>query len=153
MATGNRISIARVDDRTGDDASRSSTAAKLLNLSGAPTDLPVDLARSTTQSLEAYRSYLAGVDRLNRWDLAGAERDLNRAVALDTTFGLAYYKLALTRGWLVGQEDSVADRAIVRATAHSSNLPSTTARSSTPTAPSSRASTPRPGHQRLIDRD
>ena len=125
VATGSRISIARVDDRSGDDARPifDQLAAKLLNLSGAPTDLPVDLARSTTQSLEAYRSYLAGVDRLNRWDLAGAERDLNRAVALDTTFGLAYYKLALTRGWLVGQEDSVADRAIVRATAHSSNLP------------------------------
>ncbi len=125
VATGNRISIARVDDRTGDDARPlfDQLAAKLLNLSGAPTDLPVDLARSTTQSLEAYRSYLAGVGRLNRWDLAGAERDLNRAVALDTTFGLAYYKLALTRGWLVGQEDSVADRAIVRATAHSSSLP------------------------------
>jgi eukaryotic-like serine/threonine-protein kinase len=125
VATGSRISIAQVDDRTGDDARPlfDQLAAKLLNLSGAPTDLPVDLARSTTQSLEAYRSYLAGVGRLNRWDLAGAERDLNRAVALDTTFGLAYYKLALTRGWLVGQEDSVADRAIVRATAHSSNLP------------------------------
>ena len=125
VATGNRISIARVDDRTGDDARPlfDQLAAKLLNLSGAPTDLPVDLARSTTQSLEAYRSYLSGVGRLNRWELGGAERDLNRAVALDTTFGLAYYKLALTRGWIVGMGDSVADRAIVRATAHSSNLP------------------------------
>ena len=125
VATGARISIARVDDHSGEDARPlfDQLAAKLLNLSGAPTDLPVDLARSTTQSLEAYRSYLAGMDRLNRWDLAGAERDLRRAVALDTTFGLAYYKLALTRGWLVGQEDSVADRAIVRATAHSGNLP------------------------------
>jgi serine/threonine-protein kinase len=125
VATGARISIARVDDQSGEDARPlfDQLAAKLLNLSGAPTDLPVDVARSTTQSLEAYRSYLAGMDRLNRWDLAGAERDLRRAVALDTTFGLAYYKLALTRGWLVGQEDSVADRAIVRATAHSANLP------------------------------
>jgi eukaryotic-like serine/threonine-protein kinase len=125
VATGDRVSIAQVDDRTGEDARPlfDRLAAKLLNLSGAPTNLPVNLAGSTTQSLEAYRSYLAGVDRLNRWDLAGAERDLNRAVALDTTFGLAYYKLALTRGWLVGEEDSVADRAIVRATAHSSNLP------------------------------
>ena len=125
VATGARISIARVDDRTGEDARPlyDRLAAQLLNLSGAPTDLPVGLARSTTQSLEAYRSYLAGMDRLNRWDLAGAERELQQAVALDTTFGLAYYKLALTRGWLAGQEDSVADRAIVRATAHSGNLP------------------------------
>lgn len=125
VASGARISVAQVDDRTGEDARPlfDELAAKLLDLSGAPTDLPVGLARSTTQSLEAYRNYLAGVERLNRWDLTGAERDLRRAVAIDTTFGLAYYKLALTRGWLVGTEDSVADRAIVRATAHSANLP------------------------------
>ena len=47
------------------------------------------------------------MEHLNRWDLAGAQRDLERAIALDTTFGLAYYKLALTRGWVVGTEDSV----------------------------------------------
>ncbi|MDQ2673226.1 MAG: serine/threonine-protein kinase, partial [Chloroflexota bacterium] len=84
VATGARISIARVDDRSGEDARPlfDQLAAQLLNLSGAPTDLPVSLARSTTQSLEAYRSYLAGVDRLNRWDLAGAERDLRRAVSI-----------------------------------------------------------------------
>ncbi len=125
VASGARISVARVDDRTGEDARPlfDELAAKLLDLSGAPTDLPVGLARSTTQSLAAYRSYLAGVDRLNRWDLTGAERDLRRAVAIDTTFGLADYTLALTRGWLVGTEDSVADRAIIRATAHSGNLP------------------------------
>jgi eukaryotic-like serine/threonine-protein kinase len=125
VATGNRISVAQVDDLSGEDARPlfDRLAAKLLDLSGAPTDLPVGLARSTTQSLEAYRAYLAGVDRLNRWDLAGAERDLNRALAIDTTFGLAYYKLAITRGWLVSANDSVADRAIMRATAYSGNLP------------------------------
>ena len=30
-----------------------------------------------------------------------------RAIAIDTTFGLAYYKLALTRGWMAGTEDSI----------------------------------------------
>ncbi len=125
VATGTRISVARVDDRTGEDARPlfDQLAADLLDLSGAPTNLPVGLARSTSQSLEAYRAYLAGVDQLNRWDLAGAERDLRRALEMDTTFGLAYYKLALTRGWLSGINDSVADHAIVRATAHSGNLP------------------------------
>ena len=125
VASGARVSVARVDDRAGEDARTlfDQLAAKLLDLSGAPTDLPVGLARSTSQSLEAYRAYLAGVDRLNRWDLAGAERDLSRALAIDSSFGLAYYKLALTRGWLVGTDDSVADRAIVRATALSARLP------------------------------
>ena len=98
-------------------------AAKLLDLSGAPNEIRIGLARSTTQSLEAFRAYLRGVEHLNRWDLAGAQRDLERAIALDTTFGLAYYKLALTRGWVGGTEDSVGRRAIRRATTFSGNLP------------------------------
>jgi tetratricopeptide (TPR) repeat protein len=125
VASGTRVDVARVDDRPGEDVRPlfDQLATKLLNLSGAPEEIRIGLARSTTQSLEAYRAYLTGVDHLNRWDLAGAERDLGRALAIDTTFGLAYYKLALTRGWLVGIEDSIADRAIVRAVNYSANLP------------------------------
>ena len=125
VASGNRVDVARVDDRTGADVRPlfDQLAAKLLDLSGAPNEVQIGLARSTTASLEAYRAYLTGVEQLNRWDLAGAERDLQRAIQLDTTFGLAYYKLALTRGWLVGIGDSTADAAIVRATAYSGNLP------------------------------
>ena len=125
VASGKRVDVAQVDDRAGDDVRPvfDQLAAKLLDLSGAPNEVPIGLARSTTASLEAYRAYLAGVEQLNRWDLGGAQRDLQRAIQLDTTFGLAYYKLALTRGWLVGINDSIADAAIVRATAYSSNLP------------------------------
>jgi tetratricopeptide (TPR) repeat protein len=125
VATGNRVDVARVDDRSGADVRPlfDQLAAKLLDLSGAPNEVRVGLARSTTASLEAYRAYLSGVEQLNRWDLARAERDLERAIQIDTTFGLAYYKLALTRGWLVGTVDSIADASIVRATAHSANLP------------------------------
>ncbi|MGH7536439.1 MAG: hypothetical protein ACREMG_12800, partial [Gemmatimonadales bacterium] len=125
VATGNRLDVARVDDRPGADVRPlfDQLAVKLLNLSGAPNEVRVGLARATTASLEAYRSYLGGIEQLNRWDLAGAERELERAIALDTTFGLAYFKLALTRGWLVGTEDSIADRAIARATVYSGNLP------------------------------
>jgi serine/threonine-protein kinase len=125
VATGKRVDVARVDDRPGSDVRPlfDALAAKLLDLSGAPNELRIGLARSTTQSLEAFRAYLTGVEQLNRWDLAGAEQNLQRALALDTTFGLAYYKLALTRGWMVGTEDSIADRAIRRATTYSTNLP------------------------------
>jgi tetratricopeptide (TPR) repeat protein len=98
-------------------------AAKLLDLSGAPNEIRIGVARATTGSLEAFRAYLRGVDQLNRWDLAGAKRDLERAIALDSTFGLAYYKLALTRGWMAGTEDSVSDRLMLRATTYSANLP------------------------------
>ncbi len=125
VATGERVEVAQVDDETGEDVRPvfDQLAARLLDLSGAPNEVEVGLARSTTQSLAAYRAYLAGLEQLSRWDLAGAERELGRAVAIDSAFGLAYYKLALTRGWLVGTDDSIADRAIVRATTHSANLP------------------------------
>jgi serine/threonine protein kinase/tetratricopeptide (TPR) repeat protein len=125
VANGSRLDVTRVDDRSGEDVRPlfDQLALKLLDLSGAPNEIPVGLARSTTPSLEAYRAYLVGVEHLNRWDLSRAERELERAVSIDTTFGLAYYKLALTRGWLVGMEDSVADWATVRATAYSANLP------------------------------
>ena len=125
VATGARVDVARVDDRAGADVRPlfDELAGKLLDLSGAPNELRIGLARSTTASLEAYRAYLAGVEQLNRWDLAGAERELARAIRIDTTFGLAYYKLALTRGWLVGTGDSLANAAIIRATAYMGNLP------------------------------
>jgi eukaryotic-like serine/threonine-protein kinase len=125
VATGKRVDVARADDRAGADVRPlfDQLAAKLLDLSGAPNEIRTGLAQSTTQSLEAFRAYLSGVEQLNRWDLTGAQRNLERAISIDTTFGLAYYKLALTRGWLVGTEDSIADRAILRATTYSGNLP------------------------------
>lgn len=125
VASGKRVDVARVDGRAGSDVRPlfDELAAKLLDLSGAPNEIRIGLARSTTQSLEAFRSYLSGVEQLNRWDLAGAQRDLERAIALDTTFGLAYFKLALTRGWVGGTEDSIGHRAIRRATTFSGNLP------------------------------
>jgi eukaryotic-like serine/threonine-protein kinase len=125
VATGKRVDVARVDDRSGSDVRPlfDALAAKLLDLSGAPNEIRIGLARSTTGSLEAFRAYLRGIEQLNRWNLAGAQRDLEHAIELDSTFGLAYYKLALTRGWLVGQEDSATERAILRATGHSGSLP------------------------------
>ena len=125
VASGARVDVARVDDRAGADARPlfDDLAVKLLDLSGAPSEVRIGLASATTGSLEAYRAYLEGVELLNRWDLAGAERDFRRATGIDTTFGLAYYRLALTRGWLVGVGDSIADNAIARATAYSARLP------------------------------
>ena len=125
VASGKRVDVAQVDDRPGADVRPmfDALAAKLLDLSGAPNEIRIGLARSTTQSLEAFRAYLAGVEQLNRWDLAGAEQSLKRAIALDSTFGLAYYRLALTRGWIGGTEDSIANWAMTRGTTYSGNLP------------------------------
>jgi eukaryotic-like serine/threonine-protein kinase len=125
VASGERVDVAQVDDRDQEDVRPlfDQLAARLLDLSGAPGELRTGIAAATTASLEAYRAYLNGTELLNRWDLAAAERELRRATASDTTFGLAYYKLALTRGWLAGPKDSIADQAMVRAMAHSGNLP------------------------------
>jgi tetratricopeptide (TPR) repeat protein len=125
VASGARVDVAQAAGKPGEDIRPlfDELAAKLLNLSGAPTGVTADLAHATTASLEAYRSYLAGIDELNRWNLAPAERSLRRAVELDTTFGLAYYKLSLTRGWIAGQFDSAGLDAVHRATQHAERLP------------------------------
>jgi serine/threonine-protein kinase len=125
VATGKRLDVAEVHGRPGDDVRPlfDQLAGKLLNLSGAPSGVTTDLARATTVSLEAYRAYLKGIDELNAWNLGEADRSLRRAVAIDTTFGLAYYKLSLTRGWMTGQTDSVGLESIRRAARFSDRLP------------------------------
>jgi eukaryotic-like serine/threonine-protein kinase len=157
VASGERVDVARVDDRAGNDARPlfDDLAAKLLDLSGAPQEIRIGLAQSTTSSLEAYRAYLDGVERLNRWDLAGAEQGFRRATALDTTFGLAYYRLALTRGWIVGVGDSIADNAIARATAYSARVPAhdRTVINAYRAFLAGEYATARESYQQLIDRD
>ena len=138
VASGKRVDEARVDNKPGSDVRPlfDELATKLLDLSGAPNEIRIGLARSTTQSLEAFRAYLGGVEQLNRWDLAGAEGNLQHAIAIDTTFGLAYYKLALTRGWLVGTNDSIADPPSSGPPPIPAICRRTSAPSSTPTGPS-----------------
>jgi serine/threonine-protein kinase len=125
VATGARTDLAEVSAPASDDPRPGfdQLALRLLDISGAPGDVRADLASVTSPSLEAYRSYLSGLDRLNRWELAAAQRNFERAVRIDTTFGLAYYKLALTRGWLVGTQDSTGQQAIDRALLYSQKLP------------------------------
>ena len=123
VATGNRVDVARVDDRPGDDVRPlfDQLAAKLLDLSGAPNEIRIG-------SGPLHDPVARGVPRLPRRSGTAQPLGPGRRGARPragpsrstTTFGLAYYKLALTRGWMVGTEDSIADRAIVRATAHSS---------------------------------
>jgi serine/threonine-protein kinase len=124
VATGKRVDVAQVDGRPGDDVRPlfDALAAKLLNLSGAPGNTRTDLAWTTTASLEAFRSYLQGIEHLNRWSLGEAEDDLRKATEVDTTFALAYYKLALTRGWAAGQGDSLGMEAIRRASQFADRL-------------------------------
>jgi serine/threonine protein kinase/tetratricopeptide (TPR) repeat protein len=125
VASGERISVARVDGIAGADARPlfDQLAARLLDLSGAPGEQRADLAQLTTPSLEAYRAYLRGIELLNQWELIDAESELRRAIVEDSTFGLAYYKLAITRGWLIGAGDSSSMLAIQHASRFSNRLP------------------------------
>lgn len=93
-------------------------AGDLLNLAGAP-QLTLDLAQQTTTSVDAYRLYLDGVRQLNSWRLAQAESSFTKAIALDTTFALAYYSKSLAQGWLSKVDSSRltdADNAVRYAT-------------------------------------
>jgi tetratricopeptide (TPR) repeat protein len=125
VTSGRRVDVAQVEGRTGDDVRPlfDQLAAQLLNLSGAPAGVRADLARTTTQSLEAFRAYLQGIAELNSWNLGAAEQRFRRAVELDSSFGLAYYKLSLSRGWLAGPADSIGMDAIRRATLATDRLP------------------------------
>lgn len=125
VASGSRLDVAEVRGRPGEDARPlfDQLAARLLNLSGAPAGLTADLAQMTTPSLEAYRAYLRGLERLNQWDLGEAENAFQRALELDSAFGLAYYKLSLTRGWRAGPGDSVGLHAIQQANRYAARLP------------------------------
>ncbi|MCU0619888.1 MAG: protein kinase [Gemmatimonadales bacterium] len=98
-------------------------ASQLLDLSGAPQGVRVGVAQATTHSLDAYRAFLQASDHLNHWNLGEAEVTYRKALAHDSTFGLAYYKLAVTRGWTTGTDDSVASQAIARAELHADRLP------------------------------
>ena len=80
------------------------------------------LTSVTTESLQAYHAYLRGVDALNHWRLAEASDELKASVRLDSTFSLANYKLAITRGW-ISPVDTTGLAAIRRASRTSGRLP------------------------------
>jgi tetratricopeptide (TPR) repeat protein len=73
-------------------------AGDLLNLAGGPR-VSLDLARQTTNSVDAYRLYLEGLRSLNSWRLDTADSLFTQAIRRDSTFALAYYRRSLGRGW------------------------------------------------------
>ncbi len=125
VATGARVDVVEAAGRAVDDVRPlfDELAGRLLDLSGAPSVRQSPLSAVTTGSLEAYRAYLQGVDHLNRWELLPAETALRRAVALDSTFSLAYFKLGLARGWMLGAGDSAGRNAVLQASRFAGRLP------------------------------
>jgi len=125
VATGARLDVVETAGRGSDDVRPlfDRLAARLLDLSGAPEGGRSPLAAVTTESLEAYRAYLQGLEHLNHWELLPATAALRRAVSLDSTFSLAYYRLGLARGWVMGAGDSVGRNAVLQASRFAGRLP------------------------------
>jgi eukaryotic-like serine/threonine-protein kinase len=126
VASGQRVHVARVDGRPGRDVRPlfDALATRLLDLSGAPADaVGPGLAATTTHSVEAFRLYLTGLDHLNHWNLTAARTAFDQAVSIDTTFAMAYYRLAQVRGWVGSMRDSVGRAALRRAMRFSASLP------------------------------
>jgi DNA-binding SARP family transcriptional activator/TolB-like protein len=71
-----------------------------LILRGDASRLPrIDLARVSTGSLPALKSYLEGEVLFRRSQFQGAAQAYGRAVQADSSFALAWYRLGLTRQW------------------------------------------------------
>ena len=103
VATGNRLGQARVE------GSPDSVLALVDQLSievieaivrSGEGELPsVNLSSVTTKSVSALKAYLEGEAAFRHANFDAAIDALGRAVELDSTFALAYYRLASSYGW------------------------------------------------------
>ena len=78
------------------------------------------LAGRTTESLDALRFFLAGSKALRRAEHARAAALFDHATEIDSTFGLAYYRLAMAAEW--NMEYDRARLALERARTHGQRL-------------------------------
>jgi class 3 adenylate cyclase/tetratricopeptide (TPR) repeat protein len=78
------------------------------------------LAAMTTDSLEALKAYLKGESELHVGRFPEAAEAFQRAVAIDTLFALAYYKLGVAANWI--PDFALAEEATGHALRHSHRL-------------------------------
>ncbi len=65
----------------------------------------VSVSRLTTPNLEAYHHFFRGEELVDRLKFKEAGREFARAIQLDSTFGLAYYRYAYAQSWLLAKEE------------------------------------------------
>ena len=93
-------------------------------LQGHEEELPsVNLARVTTSSLPALKSYLEGEVLFRRGAFDAAIPAYERAVEADSTFALANYRLATSYGWSESIMSELGEGAMERAVRHADRLP------------------------------
>jgi tetratricopeptide (TPR) repeat protein len=85
------------------------TALLLAQGKSSPEERLARVAASTTESLDALKSYLAGERELRAGRYMPAFEAFQTAVQIDTAFSLAYYRQSLAAEWL--GRDSAAQRA------------------------------------------
>ena len=76
----------------------------------------------TSTNLEAYQHFFRGEQLINQLRFEEAQKEFKKAIALDSTFGLAYYRLAYAVSWSLGTE-SYSVRLIDRAMHLLSHIP------------------------------
>jgi tetratricopeptide (TPR) repeat protein/predicted Ser/Thr protein kinase len=76
----------------------------------------------TTVDMDAYQAYFEGESRLNRLDFDAAGKSFQTAIRMDSTFALAYYRLAYTEWWARGQQE-VARRHVAYAMGNLQRIP------------------------------
>jgi len=76
----------------------------------------------TTVDLDAYQAYFEGESLLNRLDFDAAGKSFQSAIRQDSTFALAYYRLAYTEWWARGQQ-AVARRHVAYAMHNLDRIP------------------------------
>jgi DNA-binding SARP family transcriptional activator len=84
-------------------------AARLLGGLGDPAaDRLLRTAALTTVSLPAFKAYLLGEEQMRAGQFERAAENYSQAIALDSTFAVAHYRLALAREWapLPGEEEA-----------------------------------------------
>jgi tetratricopeptide (TPR) repeat protein len=80
-----------------------------------------NLAALTTNAFPALRSYLEGERELREGRFTEARTSFEAAVSRDSSFGLAWYRLARVTGWI--GPSALNEHAANQAVAHSGNMP------------------------------
>ncbi len=76
----------------------------------------------TTIDLDAYQAYFDGESRLSQLDFEAAAQSFQTAIRMDSTFALAYYRLAYTEWWSRGMQ-SVARKHVAYAMRNLQRIP------------------------------
>jgi tetratricopeptide (TPR) repeat protein len=98
VRTGQRLRSVREETAALDSvmALFGKLAQRILDVAPPPG---ADVGALGTTRVDAYQEYLAGVQALNQFDLRTARARFEKALALDSTFALAHYKMSITIGW------------------------------------------------------